>query len=348
MKPNAPIDTVLVKASSPFSKLVIPALVLVGSAALIIASNCSNERVDGGYAAYVYTNPIFGKKEFKGVLMGPSGTGYVWRQKAVNICVTPYTMSEEFDDIRASDQLKMNAQAYMVYRIDKTKVKEFVEQYGAIADTPNKPDEIANDAYESFIRQPFRTAVRTAIARFRGLEAPAKIPEITKMVEDSLRKQLADSPFIVESVTIGSTTPPESVTLGITKKVEASQEYERQAIQLEIAKRSEEIADAEGRAKANRMNQEAQGELLRAKAEADAKLYARQQDAAAHLAMKRAEAEGMKLEAEGKKALNDAIGNNIIRMETINNLDKIKFPNILVGSEAVTPLFEALRNIKSE
>lgn len=348
MKPHTPLDTVVVKTVSPFSKLVIPALVLVGAAAVIIGANCSNERVDGGYAAYVYTNPIFGKKEFKGVLMGPSGTGYVWRQKAVNICVTPYTMSEEFDDIRASDQLKMNAQAYMVYRIDKSKVKEFVEQYGAIADTPNNPDEIANDAYESFIRQPFRTAVRTAIARFRGLEAPAKIPEITQMVEDSLRKQLADSPFIVESVTIGSTTPPESVTLGITKKVEASQEYERQAIQLEIAKRSEEIADAEGRAKANRMNQEAQGELLRAKAEADAKLYARQQEAAAHLAMKRAEAEGMKLEAEGKKALNDAIGNNIIRMETINNLDKIKFPNILVGSEAVTPLFDALRNIKSE
>ena len=97
-----------------------------------------------------------------------------------------------------------------------------------------------------FIRQPFRTAVRTAIARFNGLEAPARIPEITKMVESSLRKQLEGTPFIVESVTIGSTLPPESVTAGITKKVEATQEYERQAIMLEIAKRSEEIAEAEG------------------------------------------------------------------------------------------------------
>lgn len=127
--------------------------------------------------------------------------------------------------------------------------------------------------------------------------------------------------------------------------MEASQEYERQAIMLEIAKRAEEIADAEGRAKANKMNQEAQGELLRAKAEADAKLYAKQQEAAALLAMKQAEAEGMILEAKGKKALDEAIGENIIRMETIRNMDKIRFPHILVGSEAVSPLFDAIRRI---
>ncbi len=325
---------------------VAPAVIgLLVTAGLVVVTNCSNEKVDGGYAAYVYTNPIVGVKEFRSIIKGPGGTGYVWRQKSIKICVTPYTMTETFDDIRAADQLKMTAQAYLVYRIDASKIREFVEQYGAIADVPNKPDEIAQDAYESFIRQPFRTAVRTAIARFNGLDAPARIPEITLMVEESLRKQLQDSPFIVESVTIGSTMPPESVTAGITRKVEATQEYERQAIMLEIAKRAEEIADAEGRAKANRMNQEAQGELLRAKAEADAKLYAKQQEAAALLAMKKAEADGMLLEAKGKKALNEAIGENIIRMETIRNMDKIHFPHILVGSEAVAPLFDALRNI---
>ena len=223
-------------------------LFIVGGAGALIAMNCSNEKVDGGYAAYVYTNPIFGVKEFRGVIKGPGGTGYVWRQKSIPICVTPYTMTETFDDIRAADQLKMKAEAYLVYRIDANKVKEFVENYGAIADVPNNPDEIAKDAYDSFICQPFRTAVRTAIAQFRGLEAPSKIPEITQMVETSLRKQLEGTPFIVESVTIGSTLPPESVTAGITKKVEATQEYERQAIMLEIAKRSEEIAEAEGRA----------------------------------------------------------------------------------------------------
>lgn len=152
-------------------------LSLVGVGAFVI-SNCSNEKVDGGYAAYVYSNPIVGVKEFKQVIKGPGGTGLVWRQKAINICVTPYTMTEDFDDIRASDQLKMKAQAYLVYRIDSSKIREFVEQYGAIADLPNSSEQIANDAYESFIRQPFRTAVRTAIAQFRGLEALRVSPRL--------------------------------------------------------------------------------------------------------------------------------------------------------------------------
>ena len=53
----------------------------------------------------------------------------------------------------------------------------------------------------------------------------------------------------------------------------------------------------------------------------------------------------MILEAKGKKALDEAIGENIIRMETIRNMDKIRFPHILVGSEAVSPLFDAIRRI---
>ncbi len=319
----------------------VAALLVAGSAVLYY--NMSNEKVDGGYVAYVRTNPIVGVPEFRQVIKGPGGTGLVWRQNSVIICVTPYTTEEKFDDIRAADHLKMKADAHLVWRIDANKVREFVEQYGAVTEVDPTPEAIAQDAYASFIRQPFCSAVRTSIAKFRGLDAPGHIPEITDMVEKELRTALKDTPFIVESVTIGSTVPPESVTAGITKKVEATQEYERQAIQLEIAKRNEMIADAEGRAKANRMNQEAQGALLKAKAEADAELYRRQQEAAAVLAMKKAEAEGMRLEAEGRKALNNAIGENLIRWQMVQNLDKIRFPHINVGSEAITPLLQAIK-----
>ena len=64
------------------------------------------------------------------------------------------------------------------------------------------------------------------------------------------------------------------------------------------------------------------------------------------LAMKRAEAEGMRLEAEGRKALNDAIGENLIRWQTVQNLDRIRFPHINVGSEAITPLLNAIKGIQ--
>ena len=193
------------------------------------------------------------------------------------------------------------------------------------------------------MKQPFRTAVRTSIAEYRGLEAPANIPAITDKVENILRQHFDGTPFIIESVTIGHTIPPESVTAGITRKVEATQEYERQAIQLEIARRNEEIQLAEGRAQANRVREEAQGQLDKAKAEADAELYRKQQEAAAVLAMRTAEAEGMKKEAEGRRALNDAIGENLIRYEAIQRIGDAKVPHINIGGDAVQPLMNLMQ-----
>lgn len=286
-------------------------LIIAIVAAIIFAVNFSNEKIDGGYAGYVYSEPIFGSKEFKQVIKGPGSTGMVWRQNSIKICVTPYTQTETFDDVRSSDQLKMKAESYLVYRIDSEKVKEFVENYGAISETARSPEAIAQDAYASFIQQPFRTEVRSAIAKFKGLEAPSRIPEITKMVETNLKKQLNGTPFIVESVTIGSTIPPESVTLGITKKVEATQEYERQATQLEIAKRSEEIANAEGRAIANKMA---------------------------------AEAQGKKLEAEAIRELNAAMGSNYARIKFFESFKDIKLPSMLImgGANQNDGLFKVL------
>lgn len=110
-------------------------LIIAVVAAIIFAVNFSNEKIDGGYAGYVYSEPIFGSKEFKQVIKGPGSTGMVWRQNSIKICVTPYTQTETFDDVRSSDQLKMKAESYLVYRIDSEKVKEFVENYGAISET---------------------------------------------------------------------------------------------------------------------------------------------------------------------------------------------------------------------
>lgn len=351
MLPKKPLISRQATILSSIGAIAIP---ILGGLGIFAAYNFSNETVDGGYAAYVYSKPIFGAKEFKQVLKGPSGTGMVWRQESFIVSVTPYTMSEQFTDIRAADQLKMTAEAYLVFRIDANKVKEFVEQYGAMSEVSNNPEAIVTDAYQSFIQQPFRTAVRSAIARFSGLDAPAHLSDITVMVTNDLKTQLVNSPFILESVTIGSTTPPESVTAGITKKVEATQEYERQAIELDIAKRSEEIANAEGRALANRVSEEARGNLLRVQAEADAERYKQEQMAQAELALKKAQAEGllllkkaevegMMLEAKGRQALGESITENFIRLEAVQHFDRLKFPHIVVGSEVLAPLQQIIQ-----
>ena len=36
---------------------------------IVCLTNMSNEKVDGGYAAYVYSNPVWGCKEFKQVIL---------------------------------------------------------------------------------------------------------------------------------------------------------------------------------------------------------------------------------------------------------------------------------------
>ena len=46
-------------------------LIIAIVAAIIFAVNFSNEKIDGGYAGYVYSEPIFGSKEFKQVIKGP-------------------------------------------------------------------------------------------------------------------------------------------------------------------------------------------------------------------------------------------------------------------------------------
>lgn len=324
----------------------------VAAAGIIFAfCNFGNHAVDGGYVAYVYSNPIMGKKEFISTINGPGGTGFwSWRLQTVDISVTPWTMEETFDDILAKDKLMMNAQASLVFRIDRTKVREFVENYGALKEVNNDdPASIIKDAYLSFIQQHFRSAIRSEVSKYDGLDASSSIPQITRAVETDLKTKFEGTPFIVESVTIGSTTPPKSVTDGITKKVEVAQAYERQATELAMAQRSVEIKEAEGRAAARKAEQEAEGQRLAAKQKADAELYAAKAQADAKLYAAKAEAEAVAAvgaaEAEAIRAKSQAIGSGYVNLRFVENLDKLKLPTTMVGGDImkqVTDLFSSV------
>lgn len=336
-------------------------LFLVGCAVigtLFTLTNYGNHAVDGGYVAYVYTNPIWGKKQFDSTINGPGGTGYwAWRRETLNISVTPWTMEEKFNDILAKDKLMMQAQASLVFRIDRTKVREFVEDYGAMNEVgKNEPSAIIKDAYNSFIQQHFRSAIRSEVSKYNGLDASANIPQITRAVEAELKRKFEGTPFIVESVTIGSTTPPKSVTDGVTKKVEQTQAYERQTIERQMAEQQIEIQKAQGQAAANKAAEEAEGRKRVAQAEADAALYKQQRDAEARLfsAQKEAEgilmvatanAEGKKKEAEALDQYSRAIGGNYVSLKFVENLDKLKLPNTVVGADFVGQLSGMLRGV---
>lgn len=328
---------------------VVATFCILGGCTLI--SNTGNHSVDGGYVGYVYTDPIIGKKEFVSTLTGPNGTGLVWRQNVLSISVTPWTMEERFNDILAKDKLMMEAQASLVFRINKNMVKNFVEEYGAMTEVDKKPESIIKDAYQSFIQQHFRSAVRAEVSKYNGLDASSSIPQITKAVEGELKAKFEGTPFIVESVTIGSTTPPKSVTDGITKKVEVTQAYERQATELAMSQRSVEIKEAEGRAAARKAEQEAEGQRLAAKQKADAELYAAKAQADAKLYAAKAEAEAIAAvgaaEAQAIKAKSEAVGSGYINLQFVENMHKLKLPNTYVGPDIMKMVSGLIGGAKS-
>jgi len=229
--------------------------------AIFVMSNAGNERVPAGYAGYVYSKPIFGQSSFKSVLVGPSSTGFVWRQKVILTSITPYTYSEEFErggSILAKDKLSLTSKAHIVWKLNPERVKEFMEQYGGLSNEKDA-DQIAKDAYDNFIKEPFRSEVRNVLSNYNALEVSSNLVDISKKVEDQLRERLSSTPFLVDSAVIGETAPPAMIVDAVEKKVAKTQEFERKLTELEIAKREIEIQKALGEAEAQKQIAEARG-----------------------------------------------------------------------------------------
>lgn len=130
------------KSPKTVFSLLIPAVIFVAAGAAIFAfQNFSNKRVLSGFAGYVYSKPIFGQNRFEGILIGPSSTGWAWRKEVSKVSITPDTTVEEFDArnggaILGKDKLPISCKASLVYRLDPSRVKEFMEDYGASPKVP--------------------------------------------------------------------------------------------------------------------------------------------------------------------------------------------------------------------
>jgi len=222
----------------------------VGSMAYI--ANSKNIRVSAGFASYVYSKPIIGRSEFKGVLIGPASTGLRWRLSGQNVSITPYTYSEKFDGntaILAKDKLPLNSQAHIVWRLkpDEASVKQFMEEFGGWEIT-GEPDEIAKQAYAQFIMEPFRTVTRSVVAKYGGLSVNESLPEISASIGESMKEMLRKTPFEILSVVMGNAAPPQQVIDAIATKVALNQTLEQKSIEEEIATRNIEIERKNGEA----------------------------------------------------------------------------------------------------
>jgi|GEM_PF-92302 len=327
--------------------LLIPAVIFVAAGAAIFAfQNFSNKRVLSGFAGYVYSKPIFGQNRFEGILIGPSSTGWAWRKEVSKVSITPDTTVEEFDArnggaILGKDKLPISCKASLVYRLDPSRVKEFMEDYGGIAQSSGRnDDEVADEimlfAYKNFIQQPFRTAVRAELSQYNALDASGSLQKISDNVYTQLSKRLDGTPFIVDSVAVGETNPPQAIIESVVRKVQTTQENERKETELQIARKDIAIqrarGEAEGAMKMEIARQEANANLARGEAEAKVIVMRGKAQAEAALEAARAEAEGLALKEK-------AMGPNMLRAKA--------FENMLNNAKVYLPSGKGTRQINS-
>lgn len=227
-------------------------LAVIGIILVFIIPNMTNLRVPAGYAGYIYSRPIFGKSKYVGVLIGPASTGWKWRIAMNLLSVTPYTYAEEFNGKEAAiakDKLPLDSRCHIVWRLkkDEKSIKSFLEEFGGL-ENGRDPDKIAAESYKQFIREPFRTEVRAALAEYNGLDINAQLVNISKSIKGKIVDRLTASPFEVLDIVMGNANPPQVVIEAISDKVASEQKLQQRSIQLSIAEKNVLIETTEGRA----------------------------------------------------------------------------------------------------
>ncbi len=80
--------------------------------------------------------------------------------------------------VLAKDNLHIEFQAHLLWKIEPENVKIFVEKYGETGDNPLAA------AYNNFIKEPFRTYTRDEVQKYDGLDIKDNIDVIGSAVQD--------------------------------------------------------------------------------------------------------------------------------------------------------------------
>ena len=210
---------------------------------------CTNPSTPAGYVGYVTKHPYTMPARFYELQTGPTSTGLGWMLEVTNISVTPNTSTEQFvgpTAVLAKDNLHIEFQAHLLWKVEPQNVKNFVEKYGETGDNP------LNNAYVNFIKEPFRTYTRDEVQKYDGLDIKDNIDAIGSAVQDRILALTKGTPFTIISVVIGNIQYPDTVAQSVANKLAATQVLEQTTIEIQTAKAKAQIreADAEGVAKA--------------------------------------------------------------------------------------------------
>jgi regulator of protease activity HflC (stomatin/prohibitin superfamily) len=210
---------------------------------------CTNQSTPAGYVGYVTKHPYTMPARFYELQTGPTSTGLGWMLEVTNISVTPNTSTEQFvgpTAVLAKDNLHIEFQAHLLWKVDPENVKLFVEKYGETGPNP------LEYAYDNFIKEPFRTYTRDEVQKYNGLDIKDNIDTIGSAVQSRVLQLTRGTPFTIISVVIGNIQYPETVANSVANKLAATQVLEQTTIEIQTAKAKAQIreAEAEGIAKA--------------------------------------------------------------------------------------------------
>ena len=203
---------------------------------------CANHHTPPGYEGYIRSKPLVGAGAFVGTQVGPTSTGWVWRQEVVSIDMRPRTFSEKMT-IVTSDQLELSFSAHARIKPKATAVKGIVEKFGG------------ENWYVNNVQGPLRGEVIARVQRLEPFEVKSQMDEIAASVLDAMQKRFADDPVEFLAVNIGDIQYPGVVVDSVIRKFVTNQDNERKDIELNIAQKQIDIgiAEAQGIADAQKI-----------------------------------------------------------------------------------------------
>lgn len=217
-----------------------------------------NFSTPAGYVGYVTRGAVFGKTSYVGLQTGPTSTGRGWLLGGVNISVTPTKVSEGFaqgSEVLSSDGLKLTFQIHTLFRVRPAQVNVLVEKYSTLHESDKH--NIAEVAFDQFIKEPLRTHARARVEVYKAREVPLHFTEMGTELTRWAVEYTKDSPFEVMSVVVGNLQYPPEVADAVSKKLAAQQVLEQQTTEVDIERKKAEkrVVEAEGLAKATQIIQ---------------------------------------------------------------------------------------------
>lgn len=252
------------KAATGISAL---AMALIAALGIWLVGS-QNPYTPAGYVGYLTQGAILGKARFYGLQNGPVSAGRTWLLQVQNVSITPWTYDENFSiqngtSVITKDNLPVGFSVHIVWRVDPTKVREFVEKYSTLS--AGSGQSIEQTAYKNYLKEPLRTDARQEVQKLNGLDVKDNIPQIGKDLYNDVEEIVKGTPFLVQSVVVGNIQYPKDVINAISEKVATTQKLETEDIKINIAKKQAEqrVVDARGVAESMRIiNKRLTGQYL--------------------------------------------------------------------------------------